>query len=102
MDKSKKSPTGNPPSISKECNLNDINLSAQRQRLLATLQGRAVSTLFARSRLNILSPAGRIYELRRRGYKIITHWSVEFDTEGRRHRVAKYVLLAQTEFSGHG
>lgn len=84
-------------------NINDTSTESQRQRLLATLQGQeAVSTLFARNRLNILSPASRIYELRKRNYKIITHWIIEFDTEGRRHRVAKYVLLAKKESNSYG
>jgi hypothetical protein len=102
MDK-KRSPVTKLGNIKSAKNsLNDTSTESQRQRLLVTLQGQAVSTLFARGKLNILSPAGRIYELRKRGYRILTHWIIEFDTEGRRHRVAKYVLLAKKGFSNHG
>ncbi|MBK9161253.1 MAG: helix-turn-helix domain-containing protein [Nitrosomonadales bacterium] len=51
-----------------------------------------IDTLTARSELDILCPAARVLELRRRGYPIDTVW-IERPTDcGKLHRVALYVL----------
>lgn len=73
----------------------DVSLSSQRQRLLNWLRenGR-ITTLEARGLLNILSPAARIYELRQEQHNIVRYWVYDFTSEGRKHRVAKYVLLS--------
>lgn len=67
--------------------------SAQRARILSALKIAPLSTIEARSRLDILHPGARIFELRAEGHEIHTHWSQEPTECGRLHRVAKYVLL---------
>ncbi len=65
----------------------------QRARLLAYLYANnSISTIEARSILDILAPAPRIKELREVGHKIVTHWSIENTPLGT-HKVARYVLL---------
>ncbi len=69
--------------------------SAQRARLLAELRNRTEGiTMLEAHKLGILRVGARIFELRRRGFRIATHWCVDHDSEGRPHRVARYILLA--------
>lgn len=79
---------------------NDTSLSAQRKRLLGALklaQGLGVSTLEARSVLNILAPAARVHELRwMYGYNILSKWINQTDERGRKHRIVRYVLVSGT------
>ena len=65
----------------------------QRQRLLERLKlhGR-IDTLTARRELDILCPAARVLELRKRGYQIETIWTERPTDNGKLHRVAMYVL----------
>lgn len=65
----------------------------QCTRLLHALRERSVTTLYARSDLEVLHLAGRVQELREQGHNIITHWKTE-KTELGEHRVAEYVLLS--------
>lgn len=73
--------------------------AAQRQRLLEWLiHNGSVNTHFARDRLNIMSPAPRIMELRGLGHQIETERMTINDRDGRSHpRVARYVLLQLAE-----
>jgi hypothetical protein len=66
--------------------------ASQRGKLLAALHRGPVSTLKARAELDVLHPAARIKELRKRGYEITTQWVTE-DTVLGKHKVAQYVLL---------
>lgn len=68
----------------------------QRKRLLATLRLRPVSTLFARRELDIMHPGGRVMELRKEGFNIITNCRYEETHSGKQHRVAEYILLSPT------
>lgn len=63
----------------------------QRARLIEALRQGTVSTLDARTSLDVMHPAGRVMELRRQGHSIETHWSTE-STGATKHRVARYVL----------
>ncbi len=65
----------------------------QRQIILAWLLTTPLSTLQARTELDIMHPAARVKELRERGHNIVTHW-VTSDSGKAQHRVASYVLLA--------
>lgn len=72
--------------------------NSQRARIMAYLKanGRA-TTCELRKELDILSPAPRILELRRRGYIIETD-PVDIETElGRHSGVACYVLISEPE-----
>lgn len=68
-------------------------LPIQRRRLLDYLKTHgSITTIKARSVLDILHPAGRIEELRAQGYVIDLIW-VHVPTEsGRLHRVGEYFL----------
>lgn len=66
----------------------------QRTRLLEALQKAPVTTLQARNGYDVLHPAARIQELRRKGYNIQTHRE-RVDTGKGLHTVAKYVLLTK-------
>lgn len=70
---------------------NDRTASAQRSRLLASLHKGPVSTLKARRDDDIMHPAARVQELRKRGHLIDTVWTDDFTSEGKLHRVALYI-----------
>ena len=78
-------------------NFSGNSTSAQRARLLARLRHSPVSTLEARQALDIMHPGGRVMELRRRGYKILTYWRSEESVRGKAHRVALYALMGEHE-----
>jgi hypothetical protein len=66
--------------------------SAQQHRILKALLRQPLTTIEAREKLDILHPCGRVLELRRQGWPIITVW-VSFPTDcGRLHRVGKYIM----------
>lgn len=71
--------------------------ATQRDLLLAALRmGFAISTLEARTLLDILHPAGRVKELRDEGHNILTLWTDAPTEAGELHRVGVY-LLARVE-----
>ncbi|MBL8451794.1 MAG: hypothetical protein JNK97_03540 [Zoogloea sp.] len=65
----------------------------QRFVIYTELLKGAVSTVFARETLGIMSPAARIMELRRQGHKIVTRAGRVVDAAGVSHRSAVYVLV---------
>jgi len=90
-----KNPTGNYQQGSQKTTQKSYStsLTAQRERLLKHLRNAPLSTIEARHKLDVLSPAARIFELRHNhGYNIHTHWQIQRTPEGNRHRVALYVL----------
>lgn len=73
--------------------LHDTCGHAQRVRMLAGVQAGSVTTIAARSELNIMMPAARVKELRELGHPIKTHRITMTDDHGRIHRgVALYYL----------
>ncbi|KZZ58850.1 hypothetical protein A3762_06665 [Oleiphilus sp. HI0125] len=75
---------------------------AQRTRLLAELIDRdalGVTTIYAREQLDVMSPAPRIMELRKRGFEILTIWTTEETAQGNQHRIARYVLTSTNGMS---
>lgn len=87
-------PTTNDRSALDSINITDNSTTAQRSRLLSYLKETGYCTTNkARDELNILHPAGRIKELRDKGYNIVTHRSPDPDHAGRTHNVGLYVLL---------
>jgi len=75
-----------------------MNLSAntwrQRTRLLDYLrEHQRVTTLEARTELDIMHPAARIQELREAGNNIITYRRV-VNTGVSNHKIAEYVLVS--------
>ena len=72
----------------------DLSAEAQRKRLIDALRCGPVTTIEARRNLDILMPASRIHELKHRhGYNIQKYWIEQETDNGRKHRVAKYVLM---------
>ncbi len=75
---------------------NDNSAHTQRLRLLAAFETRqSITTIEARRELDILMPAARVFELRARGFDIETFWIDDMTECGRKHRVARYVLMGQ-------
>ena len=66
---------------------------SQCARLLAYLQISSITTLQARSELDIMHPAQRVKELKDDGHNIVTCWTTGW-TGKAAHRIASYVLLA--------
>jgi Helix-turn-helix domain len=89
--------TGAAQETSNTSNDNGNTSAAQRARLLARLRQVPVSTLDARHALDILHPGGRVMELRRLGFNILTYWRSEESLRGKVHRVALYVLTGESE-----
>lgn len=63
----------------------------QRERVLARLRDGPASTLDLRREQDVLSPAGRVRELRNMGYNIVTQWVQRPTDGGLLHRVGLYV-----------
>jgi len=68
-------------------------VQSQRKRILNWLTTKPLTTIQARTELDIMHPASRVQELKAQGHNIFTHWET-VDTGKGRHRVASYVLLA--------
>ncbi len=75
---------------------NSESASAQRRRVLDALRSGPKSTIQLRRDWDILSPAARVLELKRRGSDILTQWVHHATDCGKLHRVALYVLLGET------
>lgn len=68
-------------------------IKARQQRLiLQALGDGGITSLEAREKFGILHCAGRVLELRKRGFNVITRKVRQYDAEGRQHSVAMYVL----------
>ena len=73
--------------------LGNTSAAAQRARVLDAVRSGPKSTLQLRRDCDVLSPAARVLELKRRGFDIFTNWTREPTDCGTLHRVAQYVLL---------
>ncbi|WP_323148822.1 helix-turn-helix domain-containing protein [Pseudomonas oryzihabitans] len=92
MDKKKADQQASP----KHSAVENTTTQAQRARLLDALELGPITTIDARSRLNIMMPAARVKELRSLGHPIVTHLRDLYDDQGRRHsRVAVYYLAGR-------
>jgi hypothetical protein len=72
------------------------NNSAHNQRLKLLdwlFEKNSITTTQARETLDVMSPAPRIFELRKAGYLINTIWESWESEYGIKHRIARYVLL---------
>jgi len=78
--------------MNKEHN-HSTNVRSQRKRILDWLLTSPLTTVQARTELDVMHPAARIQELKAQGNNICTHWET-VDTGKGKHRVASYVLLA--------
>lgn len=65
---------------------------AQADRLLEALRRFAVTTFEAMRYSDVYHGPARVLQLRKRGYKIVTHWQTIITESGGKHRVGLYVL----------
>ena len=75
----------------------DNSARSQRARTHKALEekgNKGLSTIQLRENYDVMSPAPRVLELRRKGIKIVTVWTVTENAQGHKHRCARYVLLA--------
>ena len=70
----------------------DNSVFAQRNRILDFVRKRPLDTLTERKELDIMHPAARVMELRKRGFRIKTIAIDRPSNCGKIHRVACYVL----------
>ena len=76
----------------------DASAPSQRARILARLRRGPLTTLEARRELDILMPAARVHELRHKhGIDIFTTMVAVETGPGRRHTVARYVLMREAK-----
>lgn len=74
----------------------DNTISGQQQRVLHALREGPQSTLHLRSYYNVMMPAVRVLELRKKGYQIDTLRQTAIDDFGRKHpAIAIYVLRGE-------
>ena len=85
-----------PESTAAGIKLSDNSAAAQRARVLDAMRSGPKSTIQLRRDWDVLSPAARVLELKRRGFEILTQWVHEATDCGKLHRVALYVLLRET------
>lgn len=78
---------------------NSNDAAAQRKRALELLRTGPKSTLQLRRDADILAPAARVLELKRKGFDILTQWVHQPTDCGKLHRVALYVLMRES--GGH-
>lgn len=72
--------------------------TTQANRLLEALQLlNSLTTQETRQDLDIMHPAGRVQELRARGFDIQTHWDNYPTACGKKHRMARYVYMGRME-----
>lgn len=77
----------------RKINLTDNSTYNQCLKLLDYLLERgSITTSEAREKLDIMSPAPRILELREAGYQIDTVWDNWTSEYGIKHRIGRYVL----------
>ena len=76
--------------------LGNNSAAAQRARVLEAMRSGPKSTIQLRRDWDVLAPAARVLELKRRGFEILTQWIHEATDCGKLHRVALYVLLRET------
>lgn len=76
--------------------MEDINQRQRREILEYLQQGNKLTTLYAREVMGIMHPGGRVLELRKDGYNIVTHRRPGADVAGSKHSVAEYVLMTKS------
>ena len=85
-----------PESTAPITNPGDNSAAAQRARVLDAMRSGPKSTIQLRRDWDVLAPAARVLELKRRGFEILTQWVHDPTDCGKLHRVALYVLLRET------
>jgi hypothetical protein len=73
--------------------MEDTNQRQRREILEYLQQGNKLTTLYAREVMGIMHPGGRVLELRKQGYNIVTYRRPGADIAGSKHSIAEYVLM---------
>ena len=96
MEKEKATPNNEaaPKELHTKCSAGN-GAAVQRLRAIDLLRTGPKSTIQLRRDGDILAPAARILELKRRGFDILTHWVQEATDCGKLHRVALYVMMRE-------
>jgi hypothetical protein len=77
--------------------LHDTDTATQRARILTALKdtgSTGLSTIGLREQYNVMHPAGRVQELREDGHRIETIRTIDKNSFGFKHSVARYVLIS--------
>lgn len=69
-----------------------IDTPTQCKRLLEALARFPVTTFEAMRLLDVYHCPARVLQLRKAGYRIVTHWQTVVTEAGAKHRVGLYVL----------
>lgn len=85
----------------KPVQFSDSSRSAQCERLLEGLTRGSLTTLDIRQGLDILHVGGRVHDLRKRGFHIVTTWVYQPTDNGRFHRVGLYALMPRRRGGRH-
>ena len=95
-DRAKRKSFHNLPKFRRFLNDTDKRIFSQRSKIIEWFKvNSSLTTEEARHELGIMHPAGRIEELRKRGYYILTYWDNYPTRDGQLHRMAKYVLMSR-------
>lgn len=88
--------TTTPKDKTSKPNFNDNSAQNQRLKLLDWFfEKNSITTDVARKNLDIFSPAARVFELRKAGYRIKTVWEIWVSEFGIKHRIARYILICK-------
>jgi hypothetical protein len=97
LNKKEKVASSEPATLQNQQNHNsDNSTNAQQQRLLSALKESPKSTIELRRDYDILAPAVRIFELKKKSYQIITNRVQQATDCGKLHLVAYYTLLNES------
>lgn len=77
--------------------LNQSRAAQQLRLLLFLKENGAITTLQARQLLSVMHPAGRIKDLKNKGFCIETSWVTDIDSAGATHRQGIYTLKMQNK-----
>jgi Helix-turn-helix domain len=69
----------------------------QCERLLAAFASWSINTFEAMRYLDVYHCPARVLQLRKMGYKIVTHWQTIVTEAGEKHRVGLYVLESEAK-----
>ena len=78
-----------------------VSTEIQQKTVLKALMNGPKTTMELR-KLNVLSPAPRVLELREVGFNIETDWAYFDDSDGVEHRIGEYHYLGYNELTLKG
>lgn len=76
------------------------SIKNQQDFLLALLKTCGNFTTLEARNQGVMHPSARILELKEKGWKIITHRTIQHDSQGNPRKIAKYVLMGKLSSLG--